>query len=546
MSQSPRAHENAGSSELGRAYEAGWEVVHRLIREGRSWSGREKNCFFLNTGTPRFANTSALSGADFPDDGRAAARCDWDGDGKLDLWVANRTGPRLRFLHNETASDNSFVEFDLRGTRSNRDAIGAKVELVLAGESRKWIQSVRAGEGYLAQSTKLIHFGVPANAKIEKVLVRWPNGAREEFAGANVGARYRIVEGAGKLERWSPPSSTSKLAASTIETPKETEAAHILLAARPPLPVIDAFDLGGASKPLKAEGRPLLALLWATSCAPCQAELANLVAHKDEIEAADLDVIAVSLDDAPERQDAVSRLQKLDWPYGIAFGAPNLAEQLDLLQRTVLDRKRRLPLPASFLIDAQNRVACITKGAIEPAILLDDLHHLDGDDAAIRARATPFVGRWFDAPAKCDLIMLERDFREAGFDRSAHLFQQTQMTRLQSSKAKVYYDMGVVRADQAKFADAAQLFEQAVALEPSYFEARAALAFSLHKELRLDLAIAEYRRALHLSPEDVPTLFNLGLALAQNGERNAALSELGVLDALDPKTAAELAKKLGL
>lgn len=78
-SQSPLA------ASPSRDYENGWIAISRMIESGGSWSGRERNCAFLNTGGNRFSDISALSGLDLPDDARALAQCDWDGDGDLDL-----------------------------------------------------------------------------------------------------------------------------------------------------------------------------------------------------------------------------------------------------------------------------------------------------------------------------------------------------------------------------------------------------------------------------------------------------------------------------
>ena len=79
-----------------------------MTSQGVSWSGRERNCAFLNTGRRRFANISAVSGFDFLDDGRGLALCDWDHDGDLDVWVTNRNAPRVRFLRNDVPAGRRF------------------------------------------------------------------------------------------------------------------------------------------------------------------------------------------------------------------------------------------------------------------------------------------------------------------------------------------------------------------------------------------------------------------------------------------------------
>ena len=95
------------------------------MREGRSWSGHERNNCFANLGQGSFADVSFVSGLDFADDGRAVAVVDWDGDGDLDLWLRNRTGPQLRLLRNDHPGTGHFLALRLEGTDSNRDAIGA-------------------------------------------------------------------------------------------------------------------------------------------------------------------------------------------------------------------------------------------------------------------------------------------------------------------------------------------------------------------------------------------------------------------------------------
>ena len=105
-------------------YKQGWQALNRLLHEDGSFSGNERHCVFLNTGDfaaeGRFADISAASGLDFADDGRAVAVADWDFDGDLDLWITNRTAPRVRFMRNDCASGSADLGLPARSTRSNK------------------------------------------------------------------------------------------------------------------------------------------------------------------------------------------------------------------------------------------------------------------------------------------------------------------------------------------------------------------------------------------------------------------------------------------
>ena len=109
-------------------------AISKLVREGRSWSGNERNCCFLNIGGVRMADVSAVSGLDFADDGRGVALTDWDQDGDLDILTTNRGAPRLRFLQNNLGNRNNYVALRLVGTTCNRDAIGARATVEVRNE----------------------------------------------------------------------------------------------------------------------------------------------------------------------------------------------------------------------------------------------------------------------------------------------------------------------------------------------------------------------------------------------------------------------------
>ena len=188
----------------------------RLLRDGRSLSGNERNCSFLNCGGPRFANVSAAMGLDYADDARSQALVDWDHDGDLDLWVYNRSGPRLRLMRNQTdatSNDHLFVAFRLKGTTCHRDAIGARVEVKLAGsdQRKRLVQTLYAGHGFLSQSSNWVHFGLGKRPQVEEVTVHWPGGEAERFTGVVPGKRYSLEQGSGKARQWSPPARSLKL-----------------------------------------------------------------------------------------------------------------------------------------------------------------------------------------------------------------------------------------------------------------------------------------------------------------------------------------------
>ena len=176
--------------------------LSRMIDAGRSFSGNERNCFFLNTRDGKFATMSAGSGLDFSDDGRAIAISDWDHDGDLDLWVSNRNAPRLRLMRNDAVSSNHFLALELigNGISSNRDAIGARVEIMTRGSrtGKRLIATLRAGEGFLSQSSKTLHFGLGQTTVVEKVLVSWPDGREDVFSDLLVDRLHRIRQGETK------------------------------------------------------------------------------------------------------------------------------------------------------------------------------------------------------------------------------------------------------------------------------------------------------------------------------------------------------------
>jgi tetratricopeptide (TPR) repeat protein len=174
-------------------YENGWNAINQFIREDYSWNGREPNVFHVRRGD-RYYNFSGVSGLDFADDSRAYAVTDFDGDGRPDIVLKSRLGPQVRVLQNNCAGANHAIAFVLQGTKSNRDAIGARVGV--DGQT-KWLE---AGAGFLSQHSKRMIFGLGEASSVGRVRITWPSGVVQEFADLAAGNTYSIVEGSAHTE----------------------------------------------------------------------------------------------------------------------------------------------------------------------------------------------------------------------------------------------------------------------------------------------------------------------------------------------------------
>ena len=151
---------------------------------------------FLNNGKGNFHDVAAEVGGNFdqPKVGRGLAYGDFDRDGDLDLLITTNNGPAYLY-RNDQLSGNRSIRFRLVGTKSNRDAIGALVQVYAGGLTQS--RMVKGGSSYLSQSELPVTFGLEKQEHVERVVITWPSGRTEEYKNLAAGHAYECTEGKG-------------------------------------------------------------------------------------------------------------------------------------------------------------------------------------------------------------------------------------------------------------------------------------------------------------------------------------------------------------
>jgi len=160
----------------------------------------QSNLLLRNDGEGAFEDLTPRSGPGFALEkvSRALAAGDLDNDGDLDLLVTNN-GSTPDVLRNDQAHSNNALLIRLVGSRSNRDGIGARLELFVEDETLS--REVRAGSSYLAQSDLRVHYGLGTSLAVDRLEISWPSGIFDVLENVAANQIITVVEGEGIVER---------------------------------------------------------------------------------------------------------------------------------------------------------------------------------------------------------------------------------------------------------------------------------------------------------------------------------------------------------
>jgi Tfp pilus assembly protein PilF len=487
----------------GTPYDDAWRAINQLLIHG-SIASRQRNVFLRNDGHGGFDEISGALGLDLDQDGRSFAVLDVDRDGDQDLVVmAARQAPQLRVFRNdfevllsEGGSHAASLAVRLTGTKSNRDAIGAR--LTVETERMRRTKIVQAGSGFLSQHSKELLIGLGASERIVKLTVAWPSGGSQVFTDLPLNTRIRIAEGSDVETE--PFASQSAGKPTSVVPPPASPPDSTWMYEPFPAPDFSLQDPDGGTRSLAAlKGKPAVVLLWSPNVAAARTAFETLGRSASALTRAGVGSIVIDVD-AP-------RNEEVTLSYAI-------------LNRHLFMNRQDLRVPTCLLLDANGNVVKAYRDRVDVAQILKDATRIDVSPAERLARAVPFHGTFYSGVPLRNYLPYGRELLDQGLDAAAVVaFERAAQA---NPGASTLYRLGTLLARSGETARAREAFERALALQPDLAEANNDLGALLAQGGDLEAAIGRFRAALASTPDYPDALNNLGYAMLLTGRNEEA------------------------
>jgi tetratricopeptide (TPR) repeat protein/peroxiredoxin len=502
----------------GTPYDDGWRATNRLLVSDGAQAQHERNVLLRNDGHGGFDEVSGTSGLGVDQDGRAFGVFDYDADGDADIiLMAPRSSPQLRLFRNDFAAGNAAVALRMTGTKSNRDAVGARV--TVETDQGRTTRIVTLGSGFLSQHSKELLFGLGKSQRISKVTIVWPSGLVQNVSGVSLNHRAWIEEGRDVL-RSEPFRTASVPTAAGRANPLPSDPGNpvdtgIWLYQPFPAPDFRLRDLDGQEQSLSAlAGRPVVICFWATWAPPSLATIGELSRQRAALAAAGASILTLAVDAPDDTPKVKAATQSLRLPVIVA-GA-EVAGTYNVLHRYLFDRREDLNLPTAFLVSAKGEIVKIYRSPGAVAQVVQDVGKIELPAAERLVRPVPFPGTFYSSLGDRSYFQYGLELSEQGFDTAA--LATFEYVATVDPSAITFYNLGTLYIKRGQPSQAKAAFERALQLKPDYADASNSLGALLAQDGQVPAAVERFRAALQAKPDFADALNNLGFALFQTGE----------------------------
>ena len=503
-------------------YEMAWNAINELVRSDYSWSGYERNVFFVNNHDGTFSDVSGVLGLDFRDDSRAYALSDFDHDGRLEFVLKNRTGPQIRILRNDLEGIGGSVAFRLTGRKSNRDAIGTVIAIESEGKTQTKFLS--AGSGFASQHTKEMFFGVGSVAQTLSARVTWPDGSVANYDKVPVNHRIEIEEGKDGFQATAFAAAAHQgLKHGTLAPAAPSPTVSTWLVAPLFGPDIKLVDQQGMTRQLRDfKGSPVLLSWLRLDCGASQEQIDRLQAASGTLRTSGFAVIPAFIAGKPS-------------PAGLAtFQADDYSVRAWNIQfRYLFDRRSELLPPVSFLLNPQGEVVRIYQGLIQPEHVITDWKSMGAGAENNFVRAVPFPGPYYGNVPDRDYFTYGVAFVEYGcIDEAQAAFERA--TVKEPDYAAAWFNLGTIYLNKKMLPEARKSLSEAVRLNPQDADAWNNLGMIAGQQNNLDEALTNFVAAARANPDHAQAVENMMRVYRYQGRAADAQTSLQELIAKSP------------
>jgi len=519
-------------------YEQGWNAINEVIRSDHSWSGFERNVAYLNSRNGTFTDVSGIAGLDFSEDSRTFALGDFDGDGRLEVVLKNRNGPQLRLLKNVIPNLPPSISFRLTGTKSSRDAIGARI--TVETDAGQQTRSLQCGSGFLAQHTKETFFGLGSAKSPVQATIRWPSGSSQVLRDLPANHRIWVEEGkeTPKLAPFNSFAVPARIQETTFSPEKLPHEFETWLLVPVPAPNLSLADQNGhVVSLLPRAGKPALVCFFSEKSPKAREALDTMQRIQRDVPGDALEVFVINADlGPPNSSQAVGGYNHFAFP--VLSASPDALATYNLLFRQLFERHRDMTVPGAFLIDASGNIVRIYQGMPKVDRIETDFRSIPRNEKERVLKALPFAGLTDSYEFERNYLSLGFLFFQRGYVEQAEGFFR-QAAKDDPDSAEALYGLGSSYLDQKKNAQARDCFERTLKLRASYPgtipNAWNNLGIVATREDKTDEAIDYFQHTLDIDPKHVIALQNLGNAYRQKRDWPSARKALERALALSPE-----------